>query len=81
MTAIDIIDDTYGAEEDGLVPDEDDEGVEVSRHTLQPSGQQGELQEAVEPLVDCEDYGISNISNNIGMTMKSTIITRCTHSA
>ena len=36
LTAVDffdIIDDNYGVEEDGLVPEEDDEGVEVPQHT------------------------------------------------
>ena len=60
MNFFDIIDDNYGVEEDGLVPEEDDEGVEVPRNTLQLSEQQlSELQEAIDPLADSEDYGIS----------------------
>ena len=60
MDFFDIIDDNYGVEEDGLVPEEDDEGVEVPRNTLQLSEQQlSELQEAIDPLADSEDYGIS----------------------
>ena len=62
LTAMDffnIVDESYGVEEDGLVP-EDDEGVEVPRNTLQLSEQQlSELQEAIDPLADSEDYGIS----------------------
>ena len=61
LTAMDffnIVDESYGVE-DGLVP-EDDEGVEVPRNTLQLSEQQlSELQEAIDPLADSEDYGIS----------------------
>ena len=67
LTAMDffnIVDESYGVEEDGLVP-EDDEGVEAPRNTLQLSELQlseqqlSELQEAIDPLADSEDYGIS----------------------
>ena len=59
MNFFNIVDESYGVEEDGLVP-EDDEGVEVPRNTLQLSEQQlSELQEAIDPLADSEDYGIS----------------------
>ena len=49
----DIIDDTYGVEEDGFVPYKDDEWVEVPQNALQLSEQQlSEPQESVDPLAD-----------------------------
>ena len=60
MDFFDIIDDNYGVEKDGLVPEEGDEGVEVPRNTLQLSEQQlSELQETIDPLAESEDYGVS----------------------
>ena len=67
MDFFDIVDDNYGVEEEGLVPGEDDdEGVEVPRNTLQLSEQQfQELHEAVNPLADSDDYGISIYINTL----------------
>ena len=58
------IDDNYGVD-DGLVHEEDDEGVEVPQNTLQMSEQLSELQEAIDPLSDSEDYGISIYTRTI----------------
>ena len=41
-------------------PEDDDEGVEIPRSTIQPSELQlTELTEAIDPLGDSDDYGIS----------------------
>ena len=53
MDFFDIVDEHYGAEKDGLVPEDE---VEVPRNTLQLSEQLSQLQQA---LSDSEDYGIS----------------------
>lgn len=64
LTALDffdIVDDNYGVDEEGLVPPEDDdEGVELPCNAIQLSEQQlTELTEAIDPLGDSDDYGIS----------------------
>jgi len=58
MDFFDIVDEDYGAEEDGLVPEDE---VEVPQNTLQLSEQLSQLQQA---LSDSEDYGISIYNSN-----------------
>ena len=61
MDFFDILDDNYGVDKEWLVPPEDDdEGVELPRNTIQLNEQQlTELTEAIDPLGDSDDYGIS----------------------
>ena len=61
MDFFDIVDESYGVDEEGLVPPEDDdEGVEIPRNTIELSEQQlTELTETIDPLGDSDDYGIS----------------------
>ena len=50
MDFFDIVDESYGVDEEGLVPPEDDdEGVEIPRNTIELSEQQ--LTELTETLV------------------------------
>ena len=75
MDFFDIVDDNYGVEEEGLVPEADEEeGVEIPYNTIELSEQQiHALQAAVDPTTDSEDYGI---------TMYTTLyifLTLCNH--
>lgn len=50
----------YGTEEDGVAPNDDDDGVVVPRTSLNLTDEQSsELNETVNPLHDSTDYGIS----------------------
>ena len=61
MDLFDIVDDNYGVEEEGLVPEADEEkGVEIPYNTIELSEQQiHEVKAAVDPTADSEDYGIT----------------------
>lgn len=53
------VDDTYGVEEDGLAGN-DDIGIAIPQISIQLSDEQKrELQATINPLADCDDYGIS----------------------
>ena len=50
----------YGNEEEGVAPEDSDSGVEVPAIGIQPTeAQLMQLQNAVDPLDDSDDYGIS----------------------
>ena len=58
---------TTGVEEEGLVPEADEEeGVEIPYNTIELSEQQiHALQAAVDPTTDSEDYGITMYTDTV----------------
>ena len=57
-----MVTEDYGNEEEGVAPEKSDSGVEVPAIWIQPTEAQliiMQLQSAVDPLDDSDDYGIS----------------------
>lgn len=67
MDFFDTVDGNYGVEEEGLVPEaEEEEGVEIPRSAIELTEQQmHDLQQVVDPTSDSEDYGITMYTDTI----------------
>lgn len=71
LTAMDFFDQVapndYGVEEDGLVAGPEEAGVDIPRSSIHLSDEQfHQLQIIVDPLIDCDDYGIQLYINARG---------------
>jgi len=63
----DQVDTSYGTEENGIVPLDDDEGVEVPECQFYLSDEHlSQLQETVNPLQSSENYGIELYEQTLG---------------